>query len=40
MRVLIVANVLNIFLAPCFVYGPDIFAFLGIDAPQWLVRCS
>jgi putative MATE family efflux protein len=37
MRVLIVANILNIFLAPSFVYGPDIFAFLGIDAPQWLV---
>lgn len=37
MRVLIFANVLNIFLAPCFVYGPDIFAFLGINAPQWLV---
>ena len=37
MRVLFVANLLNIFLAPCFVYGPDIFAFLGINAPQWLV---
>lgn len=37
MRVLFLANLLNIFLAPCFVYGPDIFAFLGINAPQWLV---
>ena len=37
MRVLILANLLNIFLAPCFVYGPDIFAFLGIGAPQWLI---
>jgi putative MATE family efflux protein len=38
MRVLFVANLLNIFLAPCFVYGPDIFAFLRINAPQWLVE--
>lgn len=37
MRVLFFANILNIFLAPCFVYGPDIFAFLGINAPQWLI---
>lgn len=37
MRVLFLANLLNIFLAPCFVYGPDIFAFLGINAPQWLI---
>lgn len=37
MRVLIFANLLNIFLAPCFVMGPDIFAFLGINAPKWLV---
>ncbi len=34
MRVLFLANLLNIFLAPCFIYGADIFAFLGIDAPQ------
>lgn len=37
MRVLFLANLLNIILAPCFIYGPDIFAFLGINAPQWLV---
>ena len=37
MRVLLLANALNIVLAPCFVYGPGIFAFLGINAPQWLV---
>ncbi|HVE56970.1 MAG TPA: MATE family efflux transporter [Pyrinomonadaceae bacterium] len=37
MRVLILANVLNIFLSPCFVMGPGIFAFLGINAPSWLV---
>ncbi len=34
MRVLFLANLLNIFLAPCFIYGKDIFAFLGINAPQ------
>ena len=37
MRVLFLANALNIVLAPCFIYGTDIFAFLGINAPQWLV---
>jgi putative MATE family efflux protein len=37
MRVLFLANLLNIFLAPCFIYGPDIFEFLGINAPAWLV---
>ncbi len=37
MRVLFLANLLNIILAPCFIYGPDIFAFLGINAPQWLI---
>lgn len=37
MRVLILANALNIVLAPCFIYGADIFAFLGINAPKWLV---
>ena len=37
MRVLFLANLLNIFLAPCFIYGSDIFAFLGINAPNWLV---
>jgi hypothetical protein len=37
MRVLFLANLLNIFLAPCFIYGPDIFAFFNINAPQWLL---
>ena len=37
MRVLWLANILNIILAPCFIYGKDIFAFLGINAPQWLI---
>lgn len=37
MRVLLLANLLNIILAPCFIYGKDIFAFLGIGAPQWLI---
>lgn len=37
MRVLFLANLLNIILAPCFIYGPDIFMFLGINAPQWLI---
>ena len=37
MRVLFLANLLNIFLAPCFIYGPDIFAFFGWSAPQWLL---
>jgi len=37
MRVLFLANLLNIFLAPCFIYGADIFAFFGINAPQWLL---
>ncbi len=37
MRVLWLANGLNIILAPSFIYGNKIFAFLGIDAPQWLL---
>jgi Na+-driven multidrug efflux pump len=37
MRVLFLANLLNIFLAPCFIYGADIFAFFNINAPQWLL---
>ena len=36
MRVLLVANLLNIILAPCFIYGADIFAVLHINAPEWL----
>ncbi|HXH69836.1 MAG TPA: MATE family efflux transporter [Pyrinomonadaceae bacterium] len=34
MRVLILANLLNIILAPCFILGSDIFAFFGVNAPQ------
>ena len=37
MRVLWLANGLNIILAPNFIYGNKIFAFLGINAPQWLI---
>ncbi len=37
MRVLFAANLLNIILAPCFIMGADIFAFLGFNAPQWLI---
>jgi len=37
MRVLFLANLLNIFLAPCFIYGRDIFAFLGIKAPPFIL---
>ena len=33
MRVLFLANLLNIILAPCFILGADIFAFLGVNAP-------
>ena len=36
MRVLLVANLLNIILAPCFIYGADIFAVLHLNAPEWL----
>ena len=38
MRVLFLANLLNIILAPCFIMGADIFAFLGINAPPWLIE--
>ncbi|RYX84656.1 MATE family efflux transporter [bacterium] len=38
MRVLFWANLLNIFLAPCFIFGPDIFSALNINAPAWLVN--
>lgn len=34
MRVLFLANLLNIVLAPCFILGADIFQFFGINAPQ------
>ncbi|MGI9037045.1 MAG: MATE family efflux transporter [Pyrinomonadaceae bacterium] len=38
MRVLWLANLLNIFLSPCFIYGKDIFAFLGINASPWIIE--
>jgi putative MATE family efflux protein len=38
LRILILANILNIFLAPCFIFGPDIFKVLGINAPAWLIN--
>ena len=38
MRVLFWANLLNIFLSPCFVFGPDIFGVLHLGAPQWLLN--
>ena len=38
MRVLFWANLLNIFLSPCFVFGPDIFGVLHINAPAWLLN--
>ncbi|HEX8287749.1 MAG TPA: MATE family efflux transporter [Pyrinomonadaceae bacterium] len=37
MRVLWLSNALNIVLAPCFIYGTDIFGFFGINPPQWLI---
>ncbi len=37
MRVLFLANLLNIILAPCFILGADIFAFFGINAPQAVI---
>lgn len=37
MRVLWLANGLNIILAPCFIYGSEIFAIVGINAPNWLL---
>jgi putative MATE family efflux protein len=37
MRVLWLANGLNIILAPSFIYGSEIFSILGINAPQWLL---
>ncbi len=38
MRVLFWANLLNIFLAPCFVFGPDIFGVLHLNPPAWLLN--
>jgi putative MATE family efflux protein len=37
MRVLILANLLNIFLAPSFIYGKELFSVFNIPAPQWLI---
>ena len=37
MRVLVLANAINIVLAPCLIYGKDIFRVFQIDAPQWLI---
>ncbi len=34
MRVLFLANLLNIILAPCFILGSEVFAFFGVNAPQ------
>jgi len=38
MRVLFWANLLNIFLAPCFIFGPDIFSVLHLTPPSWLLN--
>ena len=38
MRVLFWANLLNIFLSPCFVFGPDIFGVLHLNPPAWLLN--
>lgn len=38
MRVLFWANLINIFLAPCFVFGPDIFGVLHLNPPAWLLN--
>jgi putative MATE family efflux protein len=37
MRVLFWANLLNIVLAPCFIFGKDIFTVFNLNAPQWLL---
>lgn len=37
MRVLILANLINIVLDPLFIFGKDVFTVFNINAPQWLV---
>jgi putative MATE family efflux protein len=37
MRVLILANVINIVLDPLLIFGSDIFSVFNINAPQWLI---
>ena len=38
MRVLFLSNLLNVILAPSFILGGSIFAFFGINAPDWLIN--
>ena len=37
MRVLFWANLINIILAPCFIFGKEIFPILNISPPQWVL---